>query len=137
MPAVANTSAIVAATRHQLETSILCAILASWASRCSRSQRLRTSFAPHETCLPPTQIFFGWHFCFRVVFYSEVSFAMHVRAFSIVDAVIAMSMGRGIQLLAHVNIAKLCQATAEGIFRQNSILPASCALQASPAWSMV
>ena len=62
---------------------------------------------------------------------------MHVRAFSIVDAVIAMSMGRGIQLLAHVNIAKLCQATAEGIFRQNSILPASCALQASPAWSMV
>lgn len=47
---------------------------------------------------------------------------MHVRAFSIVDAVIAMSMGRGIQLLAHVNIAKLCQATAEGIFRQNSIL---------------
>ena len=95
-----------------------------------------TAYDP-KNIFNPTQIFFGWHFCFRVVFYSEVSFAMHVRAFSIVDAVIAMSMGRGIQLLAHVNIAKLCQATAEGIFRQNSILPASCALQASPAWSMV
>ena len=94
-----------------------------------------TAYDP-KNIFNPTQIFFGWHFCFRVVFYSEVSFAMHVRAFSIVDAVIAMSMGRGIQLLAHVNIAKLCQATAEGIFRQNSILPASCAQQASRVWSM-
>ena len=94
-----------------------------------------TAYDP-KNIFNPTQIFFGWHFCFRVVFYSEVSFAMHVRAFSIVDAVIAMSMGRGMQLLAHVNIAKLCQATAEGIFRQNSILSASCAQQASRVWSM-